>query len=49
MSKGSIALVNQITTKSKQRIFDDNILQKVRLSTKSLDLLDSQIIKFFTK
>lgn len=46
MKVGSIALINQITTISKQRIFDDDIL---RLSNKSLDLLDKQIIKFFTK
>lgn len=49
MKIGSIALINQITTISKQRIFDDDILKKVRLSNKSLDLLDTQIIKFFTK
>lgn len=49
MKVGSIALINQITTISKQRIFDDDILKKVRLSNKSLDLLDKQIIKFFTK
>lgn len=49
MKIGSIALINQITTISKQRIFDDDVLKKVRLSNKSLDLLDKQIIKFFTK
>lgn len=49
MNIDSIALINQITTISKQRIFNDNILRKVRLSNKSLDLLDVQIIKFFTK
>lgn len=49
MKKGSIALINQITTISKQRIFDDDVLKKVRLSANSLDLLDKQIIKFFTK
>lgn len=49
MKIGSIALINQITTISKQRIFDDDVLKKVRLSNKSLDLLDMQIIKFFTK
>lgn len=49
MKKGSIALVNQITTISKQRIFDDDVLKKVRLSKSSLDLLDAQIIKSFTK
>ena len=49
MKIGSIALINQITTISKQRIFDDDILRKVRLSNNSLDLLDKQIIKTFTK
>lgn len=49
MKIGSIALINQITTISKQRIFDDDILRKVRLSKNSLDLLDNNIIKFFTK
>lgn len=49
MKKGSIALINQITTISKQRIFDDDVLRKVRLSDNSLNLLDSKIIKFFTK
>lgn len=49
MKIGSVALINQITTISKQRIFDDEVLRKVRLSNTSLDLLDKQIIKFFTK
>ncbi len=49
MKIGSIALINQITTISKQRIFDDDVLRKVRLSNKSLDLIDKNIIKFFTK
>ena len=49
MKIGSIALINQITTISKQRIFDDEILRKVRLSKESLNLLDNGIIKFFTK
>ena len=49
MKIGSIALINQITTISKQRIFDDDVLKKVRLSKKCLDLIDSQIIKSFTK
>ena len=47
--KESIALINQITTVSKQRIFYDVVLKNVRLSNKSLDLIDKQIIKFFTK
>lgn len=49
MKVGSVALINQITTISKQRIFDDDILREVRLSNESLDLLDKNIIKFFTK
>ena len=47
--KESIVLINQITTISKQRIFFDVVLKNVRLSNESLDLIDEQIIKFFTK
>lgn len=47
--KESIVLINQITTISKQRIFYDVVLKNVRLSNKSLDLIDKQIIKYFTK
>lgn len=47
--KESIVLINQITTISKQRIFYDVVLKNVRLSKESLDLIDKQIIKFFTK
>lgn len=49
MKIGSIALINQITTISKQRIFDDDILRKVRLTNSCLDKLDTSIIKLFTK
>ena len=49
MKKGSIALINQITTISKQRIFDDDILKKIKLDKDCLDLLDKAIIKSFTK
>ena len=49
MKIGSIALINQITTISKQRIFDDEILRRVRLSNSCLDLLDNGIKKYFTK
>lgn len=49
MKKGSIALINQITTISKQRIYDDDILKHIRLSEKNLNLIDENIIKFFTK
>lgn len=47
--KESIALINQITTISKQRLFYDVVLKNVRLSNESLDLIDEQIINFFTK
>jgi len=49
MQKDSIALVNQITTISKQRIFKDTVRRNVKISSVSLDLIDKQIIKFFTK
>ena len=49
MKKDSIALINQITTISKQRIFKDTIRRNVKVSGESLDLIDKQIIKFFTK
>lgn len=47
MKKGSIALVNQITTISKIRIYDpkrnDDVLSKIRLSNEKLDLIDNVI------
>lgn len=46
--KDSIALVNQITTISKQRVFDETFLRKARISKKTLNLLDNQIVKVFT-
>lgn len=49
MKQDSIALINQITTISKQRFYDDIIWRKIRLSNDSLDLVDSYIIKFFYK
>ena len=49
MQKDSIALINQITTISKQRIFKDIVRKNVKISNESLDLIDKQIIKFFTK
>lgn len=49
MKKDSIALINQITTISKQRVFKDTIRRNVKISSESLDLIDKQIIKFFTK
>ncbi len=49
MKQDSIALVNQITTISKQRIFKDIVGKNIKLSSKSLDLIDNQIVKSFTK
>lgn len=49
MKQDSIALINQITTISKQRIFKDTARRNVRVSNEALDLIDKQIIKFFTK
>ena len=53
MNKGSIALVNQITTISKQRIYypktAKDLLARVHLSNDSLDLLDKKLIELFTK
>lgn len=49
MKRDSIALINQITTISKQRIFKDTVRKNVKMASKSLDLIDKQIIKFFTK
>ncbi len=53
MKTGTIALVNQITTISKQRIYDPKndlgILSDVRISDKYLDLIDKKIQKLFLK
>ena len=53
MKKGSIALLNQITTISKQRIYypknSKDLLAGVHLSNSSLDLLDKKMIQLFTK
>lgn len=50
--KGSIALVGQITTISKIRIYDPktnyDILSNVKLSNEMLDRIDNEIIKKFT-
>ena len=52
MKQGSIALVNQITTVSKIRIYnpktDYDILSNIKLSNEKLDLLDAEIIKRYT-
>lgn len=53
MKKGSIALVNQITTISKIRIYDpktsDDILSGIRLSNEGLDKIDEEIRKKYMK
>ncbi len=49
MKQDSIALINQITTISKQRIFYDAIFRRVRISNSSLDLIDEQLRKSFIK
>lgn len=53
MKKGSIALVSQITTISKQRIYDpktsSDILANLRVSDNTLDLIDSKIKELFIK
>jgi mRNA-degrading endonuclease toxin of MazEF toxin-antitoxin module len=48
-SKESIGLIHQITTISKQRIFNEPKLYKFRISNEKLDLIDKKIIEFFTK
>lgn len=52
MNRGSIALVNQITTISKIRIYDPktdhDILSNIKLSNEKLDLIDEALIKKFT-
>ncbi|MCR5186897.1 MAG: type II toxin-antitoxin system PemK/MazF family toxin [Clostridia bacterium] len=53
MKKGSIALVSQITTLSKQRIYDPktalDILANMRVSDSTLDLIDDKIKELFIK
>ena len=53
MKKGSIALVSQITTISKQRIYDpktsSDILANLRVSNNTLDLIDAKIKELFIK
>lgn len=53
MKKGSIALLNQITTISKQRIYypktSKDLLAGLHLSNSSLDLLDKKMMQLFTK
>lgn len=49
MKHGSFALVHQITTISKQRIFRTSMLSGIKLSSEGLDLIDKKIIEMFTK
>ena len=53
MKNGSIALINQITTISKQRIYnpksDVDVLADIKLSNNSLNLIDAKIKKLFIK
>lgn len=52
MKRGSIALVNQITTISKIRIYDPktdhDLLSNIKLSNEKLDLLDCEIARRYT-
>lgn len=52
LKKGSIALVNQITTISKMRIYDPktchDVLSGIRLSNEALDDIDAELIKLYT-
>ena len=53
MKRGSIALVGQITTISKIRIYDplypNDVLAKIRLSDEAMDRIDEKILALFTK
>ena len=53
MKKGSIALVSQITTVSKQRIYDpqktDDLLSGMCISNESLDLINNKMKQLFIK
>ena len=53
MKKGSVALVSQITTISKQRIYDPktnaDVLAKLKVSSNTLDLIDNKIKELFLK
>ena len=51
MKHGTVALVSQITTVSKIRIFNTkyNILHGIKATSTTLDLLDKKIIELFTK
>ena len=53
MKKGSIALISQITTISKQRIYDpktsSDILSNLRVSNNTLDVIATKIKELFLK
>lgn len=49
MKHGSFALIHQITTISKQRIYKTPVLAGIKLSNTSLDLIDDKIKKLYTK
>lgn len=49
MKHGSFALIHQITTISKQRIYKNPLLSKVKLSNAKLDLIDNKIKYLYTK
>lgn len=53
MKQGTVARITQITTISKQRIYNPktkaDILSGIKLSNNSMDLIDDKIIKMFTK
>lgn len=52
MRVGSLALVNQITTISKIRIYDPktdhDVLSGIKLSNEKLDLIDREVVKLYT-
>lgn len=53
MNKGSLALVSQVTTVSKIRIYDPktnfDILSKIKLSNENLNLIDDEFKKMYIK
>ena len=52
MKSGSIALVSQITTVSKLRIYDpkhrNDVLTGIKLQNEKLDLIDAELLKLYT-
>lgn len=49
MKHGSFALIHQITTISKQRIYKTPLLSKIKISNSSLNLIDNKIKELYTK